>query len=321
MTGTAQRRASTPPHEPQFGPPDLGREPRSAIRCRAITDQDLNAVVRLLTKGFPGRSQSYWRLGLDRYRSTRPQSGELEIGFVLLSGDEIVGVLLTFHSVREAEGRRTKVCNLSSWYVEPAFRTYATLLEQFATREKDVVYINISAVRRTWPMQEARGFRRYSRGAFVTAPLLSRPRRNTTVQLFADSAASNRLPEAEQRLLADHSRFGCICLVAEGEHGPTPFVFIWRPAETIRQRFGWSPLGYLQLIYCRSTASLAEFAHALGRHLLLRHAAPLIVVDATGPLLGLKGLHIERWGAKFSRGPTSLPLGDLAYTELVLLGP
>ena len=36
------------------------------IRCREISEADIEAVAELLTRGFPGRSRDYWIRGLRR---------------------------------------------------------------------------------------------------------------------------------------------------------------------------------------------------------------------------------------------------------------
>src|SRR5262249_49851818 len=71
-------------------------------------------------------------------------------------------------------GGDTLRANVSSWYVEPAFRGYAPLLVSQALKLKQVTYLNISAARHTWPILEAQGYRRYSNGVFVAMPALRR---------------------------------------------------------------------------------------------------------------------------------------------------
>ena len=78
-----------------------------------------------------------------------------------------VGAILMICSALRAGGTLAPRCNLSSWYVEPAFRTYAPLLVSHALRHKDVTYLNVSAAPHTWPIIEAQGFSRYSEGLFI----------------------------------------------------------------------------------------------------------------------------------------------------------
>src|SRR6202035_4280305 len=93
----------------------------------------------------------------------------------LLENDKIpVGVvLLLFVSFESDEGTKMR-CNLSSWYVEPAFRAHGSLLISVALRHKDVTYLNISPAKHTWSIVEAQGLRRYSAGQFLAFAALGR---------------------------------------------------------------------------------------------------------------------------------------------------
>ena len=235
------------------------------------------------------------------------------------SGGRPVGVLLTLYGQRAGEaGPR---CDLSSWYVEPGFRTFAPLLDQVACRHRHVTYVNVSAAPHTWAMHEARGYERYCTGQMIAFPCLAPPRRGVSLRAVRPDDALEDLPAAERRLVGDHARLGCICLVATDRDGSRPLVFLRRPVDALRARIGWSPLNYGQLVYCRTTSDLSRFAGAVGRHLLRRHALSFILIDANAKLDGLRGRWVERRGTRFKRGPGTVRLGDLAYSELVLFGP
>ena len=75
---------------------------------------------------------------------------------------------------RDKGGEAAIHCNLSSWYVEPAFRNYAPMLTKIAQRHKEVTYLNISPATWTWPIIETQGFRSYCKGLFFSVPALSR---------------------------------------------------------------------------------------------------------------------------------------------------
>jgi hypothetical protein len=94
------------------------------IRCREIGAADLDAVAELLTRGFAGRSHDYWMSGLKRQGAREMPEGYPRFGYLLDHEGSPVGVLLLY-SAREEDGETVIRCNLSSWYVEPAFRNYA----------------------------------------------------------------------------------------------------------------------------------------------------------------------------------------------------
>ena len=106
-------------------------------RCREITETDLDAVADLLTRGFVGRSRDYWIQGLRRQVARTVPQGYPRFGYMLDNDGRPVGVLLLLYTFREEGGEPSIYCNLSSWYVEPGFRNYATLLtrSRSATRK------------------------------------------------------------------------------------------------------------------------------------------------------------------------------------------
>ena len=246
--------------------------------------------------------------------------GHDRYGYVLDSGGELVGVLLTLYGAGGPEGGHAVRCNLSSWYVEPSFRSYATLLEGVSTRRRDVVFLNVTPAPHTWAVQDVRGFVRFCRGQVMAIPVLGRPRRGVSIRVVAADDPLADLSPPERALVQDHRSYGCLCLVWSDGASSRPLVL---QAQRIGTR-GILPrlkLPVFQLIYCRSVDELPEVASALGRLLLRRHGVPWVLVDACGHIAGLPGAFLEGRRVKFSKGPTPMRLGDLAYTELVLFGP
>src|SRR5260370_29799407 len=90
------------------------------LRCREISETDLDAVADLLTRGFVGRSREYWMQGLRRQAEREVPKGYPRFGYMLDNDGMPVGVLLLLYS---SGGSEIAIhCNLSSWYVDPAFR-------------------------------------------------------------------------------------------------------------------------------------------------------------------------------------------------------
>ncbi len=94
-----------------------------------------------------------------------------------------------------------------------------------------------------------------------------------------------------------------------------PFILLPK-----RMKHGRYPTPAMQLVYCRDVADFVRCAGALGRALLWR-GAPLVALDANGPIDGLKGFYSDSRGRKYFKGPNPPRLGDLTETELVLYGP
>ena len=233
-------------------------------------------------------------------------------GYLLESGGTPVGAILMICSAMRSGDTLAPRCNLSSWYVESAFRTYAPLLVSQALRHKEVTYTNVSAAPHTWPIIEAQGFSRYSEGIFVCLPALQRVPGGEKVQvLAADASPAIAVDAFERDILLQHAEHGCISLWAVS--GGSAFPFVFRP----RLVKGFVPCA--QLIYCRDLADFTRFAAPIGRYLALRGRA-VAIVDANGPIPGLIGIFRSGSKPKYFKGPQRPRLGDLAYTEYAIMG-
>jgi hypothetical protein len=139
------------------------------ISIREIVESDLGDVVDLLAKGFRRRPPTYWWRGLDIMRK-HPCPPELsKYGHLLQYNGRPIGVILVISTTIRSGGSSATRCNVSSWYVDPAFRGCATLLSLRATRNRQLTYLNVSPAPHTLPIIEAEGFVRYSSGQFVTS--------------------------------------------------------------------------------------------------------------------------------------------------------
>jgi len=166
------------------------------IRCREIGIADLDAVAALLARGFARRSRDYWMDGLRRQSVRDVPEGFPRFGYMLDHEGTPVGVLLLIYTARENGGGISIRCNLSSWYVEPGFRSYAPMLSTVAQRHKHVTYTNISPAHWTWRIIEAQGFRAYCGGLFFSFPALSRPAKGMRVEVIQqDAHAVDGLPK------------------------------------------------------------------------------------------------------------------------------
>ena len=282
---------------------------RAALRCREIVSDDCCAVVALLTQGFSQeRDRQFWERAMDRLSRHPTPPGFPRYGYLLDSGGEAVGVILQIFS--QVPGSGHVRCSMSSWYVLPAFRPYASLLVSRALRHA-ATYTNITPAPSTWPLLEAQGYARYCNGR-VLAPLwLARGSEAARVSPFTEGMAPDgHLMEADIAVLRDHAAYGCISLLCEAAGRRYPFVFM------PRRRLGM--VGIAGLIYCSAGAAVPRFAGALGRY-LARCGLPLVVLDADGPLPGVPGLYTDNRPTYF-RGPDRPRIGDHAYSERAMFG-
>jgi hypothetical protein len=287
------------------------------IRCREIAEADIDAVAELLTRGFVGRSRDYWIQGLRRQAERQVPDGYPRFGYMIDHDGVPAGVLLLIYTSR-SDGAKTNIyCNLSSWYVEPAFRNYAPMLTKIAQKNKEVTYINISPATWTWPIIETQGFSPYCSGLFFSMPALSRVVAGMTVETITpDTKTIAGLCAGDVEMLTRHAGYGCLSLVCRTTNGDAlPFIL-----SPVRIRRGWIAPPAMQLIYCRDITGYVQCAGAIGR-LLLRHGKITVLLDSNGSVPGLTGFFSKARGRKYFKGPHRPRLADLTDTELVLYGP
>jgi hypothetical protein len=280
------------------------------VRCRRIEDADAERVVSLLTRGFAiRRPRRFWECVMARLATRATPADAPRYGYLLESDGTAVGAILQISSTLPGVGAResTTRCNVSSWYVEPAFRSYAPFLVSQAVKQKNVTYLNISSAPHTRPIVEAQGYLRFSNGVFVALPCLSRAPDVQARIIAADAPPQADYEGHEHELLTDHADYGCMSLWCETPERAYPFVFRARLVTCA------------QLIYCRDVEDLVRFARPLGRY-LARRGRPLVILDANGPVRGLIGKYFDQTKPKYFKGPAPPRLGDLAYTEAALFG-
>ncbi len=268
----------------------------SRVHCRPIAESDLNGLADLLTRGFPATRRSTWINGFKRWQQMPAVEGVPRYGYLLDGGVGLVGVILLISSRR---GGRI-VANLSSWYVEPQWRTHSTLLIGVATKLKHVTYLNASPAPHTWRTLQTQGFTPYN---FGRSAVFALPGRGQVCEKIPDD-----LPEAQ--LLRDHRKMGWISLVVEKDGIVSPFVF--KPRMLDRP-----PMPVMDVMFTRSPEEFRRCASALAKH-FLRHGSLAFLID--GDMEGHLSHYVEGKEPRYFKGPHRPILGDLAYTEKAIFG-
>jgi hypothetical protein len=291
-------------------PMNLHVTPR--VRVRQIDEADLDGVVDLLARGFPARRRSFWSGVIALLAAHRTPTGLPKYGYLLENDGTPVGVILAIFTIIHDGAAPALRCSVSSWYVEPAFRTHANLLVSRLFRHKDATYLNVTASPHTFPIVRAQGYTQYSQGIFIAVPALQRGSMHAHVTPFgAEQEPPAHCEPFERDLLRHHADYGCISLWCVAGARAHPFLFRRRTVKGL-------PL-FAQLIYCPDLDDLVRFAGPIGR-LLARRGMPFMVVDANGPIAGLTGKYFDARFPKFFKGPHRPRLGDLAYTETAMFG-
>jgi hypothetical protein len=284
----------------------------TSVRVRQITIADVGALADLLAKGFPERSRQFWVNVFQRMSKLPTPDGFPKFGYLLDGGDQPVGVVLVLSARLPGSAEHIR-CNVSSWYVEPGYRSLASVLVAHAMRRHPSQYLNVTSDPQTWPTIEAQGFRRYVDGVFLCVPALSWRGRGLRLHVVGSHRNfDERLSKSEQSLLADHVRFGCLAYWCEDGEEAFPFIFV--------RRLLWRRnVPYAQLAYCRQIEDVVRFAGPIGRA-LASQGLPLVLMDSNGPVEGLWGFYIPNKMPKYFCGGVPPPLGDLSYTEVALFG-
>lgn len=289
---------------------------QEAVRCRQISEFDIDAVTKLLVRRFPRRSSSYWLNGFERLARRDTIENYPRFGYLVECGGAPVGVLLMIFASRRTGDVATVQCNLSSWCTEPEYSGYSSLLVRAALKQRPVIYLNVSPASHTRQTIVAQGFSCYSRGQYLALPALSLAGLHAVVEPFNSGADyGDLLARDECVLLTEHAACDCIALTCAADGQLHPFVFLPR-------RIGIGPFGVpcAQLCYCRDIDDFLRFAGPLGRALAALRLF-CVLIDANGPIKGLPGRYFPDRAPKYFSGPHPPRLGDLAYTEAIIFGP
>jgi hypothetical protein len=276
-------------------------------------EEDLDRVALLLAKGFRAASVSYWQAALRKLSSRTLLEPYPRFGYVLECGDTLVGVLLTIFTAVPNGPQVTIRCNISSWYVEPEFRSYAALLSLQPKKYPGVTFLNTSPADHTWSLIEAQGFSRFADGLFVAATALTCFKRGGKAISFRE----NKFPELptigrEYQLMKDCHNYGCLCFWCEADGTYYPFI--------VRRRLVLSrKIPCAHLIFCRDVADLTRFAGPVSRF-LLAHGMPFMIIGANGPTQGLIGRFFPNRRPMYYRGEEKPRIGDLSHTEGAIFG-
>ena len=187
------------------------------LRCRQIENADIEAVASLLARGFPAHDRRFWLAAFAQLTKHDTPAGLPKYGYLLESDGAVVGAILLICSTIPTGAAKITRCNLSSWYVDPAFRTYAPLLVSHALKHKDVTYLNVSPAPHTRPIIEAQGFSRYSEGIFIALPMVNRPFGDRNVKVFPAGQRPKLdfrvdFDASDEEVLLQHAALGCVSL-------------------------------------------------------------------------------------------------------------
>jgi hypothetical protein len=278
---------------------------------RPIEPADAPAVGRFLHEQLNERVPvDTWVRALDvPWDAEQPNAG-----FMLLSGDAIVGVNLAVYSERVIDGRVERFCNLGAWCVLAEHRFHSLRLLKALLAQDGYHFTDLSPSGNVVGVNSRLGFEFLDTTTTVVPnlPWPSRPRRDL---ITGDPATIARtLTGRELELYRDHAATGAarhLLLARDGEH----CYVVWR-----KDRRKGMPL-FASILYVSNHALFRAMAAPLGRHLLLRHRLPAMLVERAvvdhRPRLSRS---VESPRRKMFRSHSLEPAQiDYLYSELVCL--
>ena len=272
---------------------------------REIQDTDRFELAALLTEGFPRRTLNGWRTALAILADRPAIGGFPRYGYCLEDAGHLQGVLLLLTATIDGVTRS----NLSSWYVRPRYRLFATLMHQRAVRTGASIYLNLSPAAHTLRKVETLGFRPYTGGTLIVDATSAIKMGNSIVRSIAPDEAST-LDVEVRRSIAAHSRYGCNALLLEDDAGPMFALYRikWLKRLIPAARF-----------VAGDPVRIAASAGPLMRTLLLR-GIPIALIDAPLLYMPSRGVRLlaNRERRYASAGGTPPTPGDLRETELAL---
>jgi len=274
---------------------------------------DMPSVRRVLAQGFPHQDAPFWEQGFLRWNqmSGRSDAAAPE-GFLLKAAGADVGVLLAFSSDRPRIGGGVQtITNVSSWYVDAAYRWKAPMMLRSALSDESHVYTDLTPSPEVDRINMALGFQPWSDGMLIAAAApWAAMRSREPVEIKGFGAAGAELSSPEDRLMLEkHGAIGCLAALIRTPGGTSPLLF-----RRIRRK----GVLFAQLIYAQSRRMVIACLPAVMRFLLARGIV-LLTIDVTRDLCP-PGAIFRPGRRRFFKGALDPDRLDYAYSEIVALG-
>lgn len=270
-------------------------------------------MLPILERGFADRSRAFWQDGFRRIeRLLRAGQIEAPFGYVLKGDAADAGVLLTIRSRRRIDGAETRICNLSSWYVEPEQRWYAPLmLRQAIKREGTNAITDLSPSDSVAELNATLDFSPWNEGMILAAslPWAALPKPSRWSIAAYEPRTRGMLDDEQAAMVEAHLELGCLAAILAGPDGASPLIM-----RVVRRR----GLRVADVLFAQSRHSLIKALPALMRFLLARGVC-LAAIDGTRDLCPT-GAHFRRGQRRFFKGGMPRDRLDYAFSELILLG-
>lgn len=234
-----------------------------ALRVAPITDADAARVAQFLHANLNTRvpAESWARAIHVPWAVEKPN-----FGFMLVEGDDVVGVQLAFYSERTIDGRREAFCNLGAWCVLPTYRFHSLRLLKAVLAQDGYHFTDLSPSGNVVDLNSRLSFRFLdtTTSLIPNLPWPTWPRRG--VVSSDPEVIARTLTGRERELYRDHSSTSAarhLVLLRDRE---------WCYVVFRKDRRKRLPL-FASVLYVSNPDLFREMARPLARHLLLHHGA------------------------------------------------
>ena len=285
--------------------------PQSRLAIRELEHSDIPEAARILAEGFPRHSSGRWQDRLRTLAEREPAPGTPLFGYAL-DVDGLQGVGLIISSLHGPPEARQTVVNGSALAVRPAYRgAGAMALYRRCTSGDGMTFSNLSASAHMRKLIQACGFTERTAGIAIAVGVAARAQGRKRRVLSLSDAERSGLSAERAEMMRYHEARGCLTFCVADNDRLAPFMFMPRS-----MRFG---VRVAHLIYCERMSDLIENSWATTVKVWKSGCAALLV-DASGPIEGLKGRYFPGVEPRYYRGPTPFYTIDYSYSELIYFG-
>ena len=239
----------------------------TAVRVRPIGPEDLPRVGAYLHRSLNDRlSPSAWAAAF-----TPPWTvAAPNHGFMLLAGDEVVGVNAAIYSSRLVRGERRELCNVAALCVDEQVRPHAVRLIRSILKQPGYHFTDLSPSGSVVELDRRLGFQPLDT---ATALVVNVPRLDRRFGLLTRAAdIEARLEGVDATLYADH-RSAAAARHLVVTRGADHCYVVFR-----KDRRRGLPL-FASILYVSDRALFADAFGTVSSHLLRRHGAVCTLVE------------------------------------------
>jgi hypothetical protein len=281
----------------------------TTVRVAPITDADLRLAGEFLHEHLNERvSADHWADAVAvPWEVDKPNAG-----FMLLDGDEVVGVQLAFYSERIIDGRRERFCNLGAWCVLQAYRFHGLRLLRSVLSQEGYHFTDLSPSGNVVGINERLSFR-FLDTTTALVPNLPWPSWSRRARISSDPELIERtLTGPELDIYRDHVGTGAArhLVLIRGDE--------WCYVVFRKDQRKKLPL-FASVLHVSNPRLFRAMARPLAGHLLMHHGA--LVTLAEERIVGYRprpSLLVRSPRRKMFRSQSLAPgqIDDL-YSELV----